>query len=275
MSVQIGKPQLRLEIEALVRIADNVLEIALPLKDNRTLSRLTADDAHVDLWPKERQPFPADAVLVMAHRFFIQVEWFRQFIWFRRTENRDELWSATIMEEDLGSAGFPSESIRPESVAMACAEDTSLVFSVSRYGPRDESLVELLCGFLSTGGGSIGSLESVVATAYISFAQIRLLVQRIEMHRAKIAVVKQRNAELASRNETEIVRVARELGLDPVPSGDGPTAWSARCPSQGRRYVLWLSSKSDQFGCPYCQTKGGVDELRAFASKEDGHEHLA
>jgi hypothetical protein len=272
MSVQIGKPQLRLDIEALVRIADNVLETALPLEDKRAPSRLTADDAHIDLWSKERQPLPADAVLVMVHRFFIQVEWFRQFIWFRRTEDRDELWSATIMEEHLDSADFPSECTRPESVAVAFARNTSRVFSVCRQGPGDESLIELLCGFLSTGGGSIGSLESVVATAYISFAQIRLLVQRIELHREKVAAVKARNAELATRNETEIVRVARELGLDPVPSGDGPTAWAARCPNQGHRYVLWLSTKSDQFGCPYCQRKGGVGELIAFAEKEDDRE---
>ena len=115
MSVQIGKPQLRLDIEALVRTADNVLELAYPLKDIKEPSRLTADDAHIDSWAKQKQPPPADAVLVMAHRFFIQIEWFRQFIWFRRTDDRDELWSATGMEEDLGSAGFPSESTRPST----------------------------------------------------------------------------------------------------------------------------------------------------------------
>ena len=275
MSVQIGKPQLRLDIEALVRIADNVLELAHPLKGIKEPSRFTADDAHIDSWAKQKQPLPADAVLVMVHRFYIQIDWFRQFIWFRRTDDRDELWSATDMEEDLGSAGFPSESTRPECVAAACAERTSLVFSVSRQGPRDESLVELLCGFLTTGGGSIRSLDSVVATAYISFPQIRLLVKRIEMHETKVAVVKENNAKLAAQNETEIVRVAHELGLEPVPSGDGPTAWAARCSRQGKRYVMWLSAKSDQFGCPYCSVKGGVDELRAFIAKEDRHEHLA
>jgi len=88
MSVQIGKPQLHLDIEALVRIADNVLEIAHPLKDQKEPSRLTADDAHIDSWAKQKQPLPADAVLVMAHRFYIQIEWFRQFIWFRRTDDR-------------------------------------------------------------------------------------------------------------------------------------------------------------------------------------------
>jgi hypothetical protein len=272
MSVQIGKPQLRLDIEALVRVADGALEISYPLRHSSQPSRLTADDAQTDLWAKKTQPLPVDAALVMVHRFFIQIEWFRQFIWFRRTEDRDELWSATIMEEDLRAAGFPSESTRPQSVAAACADVTSLVLSVRRQGSSDESLAELLCLFLNTNAGSIRSLDSVVATAYISRPQLRLLIQRIELHRAKVAVVKDRNAEIARQNETEIVKVARELGLDPIPSGDGPTTWSARCPRQGRRYVLWLSTKSDQFGCPYCQVKGSVTELIAFAKKEDGRE---
>ena len=65
--------------------------------------------------------------------------------------------------------------------------------------------MELLCGFLTTGGGSIRSLDSVVARSYISFPQIRLLVKRIELHEAKVAAVKENNAKVAAQNETEIV----------------------------------------------------------------------
>jgi hypothetical protein len=269
MSVQIGNPQLQLDIESLVRVSDSALEAAYPLERPVTPSRLTADDAHVDLWAKQTDPLPEDAILVMIHQFYLQVEWFRQVIWFRRTDDRDELWSATIMEDDLGADANIFEYTTPEEIAAVCADDTSLALSVRRQGPRDESLVELLCAFLITGGGNFRGLDYVMATAHVGFPQLRLLAKRIDLHIDRVKATKAKNAELASQNETEIVRVARELGLHPIPSGDGPTAWNARCPYQNNRYTLWLSSKNgDQFGCPYCQVKGDADVLRDFI---EGH----
>ena len=270
MSVQIGKPNLRLEIATLIDIADASFESARPTKALPTGSRLREDDAYVDIWQGQREPLPDAAVLVMIHRLFFQIEWFYQAIWFRRTEQRDELWAATIMDVDFAYDGQSLHGVQPEQIAAACEGSTSRVFGARRADSFDESLIELLCSYFATGGGGPWGLDQLVATAYVGYPQFRLLYQRLDLHREECKLVHERNIAHASCHETEIVRVARELGLDPRPSGDGPTAWDARCPGQNGRYTLWISAGAGQFGCPYCRVKGGIDELRAFISKRSG-----
>ena len=63
---------------------------------------------------------------------------------------------------------------------------------------------------------------------------------------------------------SELVAVARELGLNPQPSGEGPHHWRAHCP--GTHHSLMISSSSNQFGCGYCKVKGGAEELREFVA---------
>jgi hypothetical protein len=62
--------------------------------------------------------------------------------------------------------------------------------------------------------------------------------------------------------DSEIVAAARELRLDPEPSGTGPASWYARCP--GTNHSLRIQAETGQFGCGYCKQKGGVEELRRF-----------
>jgi hypothetical protein len=73
------------------------------------------------------------------------------------------------------------------------------------------------------------------------------------------------NAEAARAEESQLVVVARELGLSPEPSGEGPHHWHSRCP--GTNHGLMISSSSDQFGCGYCKVKGGAEELREFVAR--------
>jgi hypothetical protein len=65
--------------------------------------------------------------------------------------------------------------------------------------------------------------------------------------------------------EAEIVTTARELRLNPEPSGTSGTAWQAKCPG-GHHYIMISAVKND-FGCGYCRRKGGPVELRVFATK--------
>ena len=76
------------------------------------------------------------------------------------------------------------------------------------------------------------------------------------------------NKQKAREAETEIIKVARELGLSPEPTGEGPSYWFARCPGKihGKtgNHVFFINAATNSFGCGWCHRKGGVEELRAF-----------
>jgi hypothetical protein len=64
------------------------------------------------------------------------------------------------------------------------------------------------------------------------------------------------NSRKARKAETEIIKVARELGLFPKPTGEGPNSWYAACP--GRNHVLFISGAANSFGCGWCKRKGAI-----------------
>jgi hypothetical protein len=67
----------------------------------------------------------------------------------------------------------------------------------------------------------------------------------------------------AERKATPIVFTARELHLNPRPSGRNANDWYADCPS-GRGHSIMIGASSNQFGCGYCHWKGGPEELLRF-----------
>ncbi|NCF52491.1 hypothetical protein GWP57_12835 [Gammaproteobacteria bacterium] len=266
MSIQIGLAQLQLDNDAIARFTNSALD---------DQSRFTTEAAQIDLWGKKREQLPDSAIPVLVHQIFFQIEWFDQISWFNRTEERDELWVFTDVFTNVQARLLALKPLKRADALLAFGQKVTPTISVPRSGSFDESLLALLSAFLSTPAGAVAGMERITATAYINKAHLRVILECIESYRERKRLQSEEYMRQARGNETEIVRVARELGLDPVPSGDSPTAWIARCPGQRGRYTLWLSAKSDQFGCPYCRVRGGIDELRVFLAKEDGHEHLA
>ena len=65
--------------------------------------------------------------------------------------------------------------------------------------------------------------------------------------------------------ETEIILVARELELNPQPTGTGPDYWQATCPMTN--HPLYINAAENEFGCGWCKRKGGIKELRAFVKE--------
>jgi len=61
-----------------------------------------------------------------------------------------------------------------------------------------------------------------------------------------------------------ILHAARELKLDPEPSGTSPGSWQARCPAT--QHYLMIQAHNGEFGCGYCRWRGGVNELRKFVA---------
>jgi hypothetical protein len=97
--------------------------------------------------------------------------------------------------------------------------------------------------------------EEFIAGGIVNKSAFDSLVGRIE-HELED------NAQKARETETEIIKVARELGLSPKPTGTGPTYWWARCPETNHH--LYINAAEDSFGCGWCKRKGAVEELRAF-----------
>ena len=134
-----------------------------------------------------------------------------------------------------------------------------------RSGTFDESLIELLGGFFSTPAGAPGDIDHLIATGYINKAHFRTLLERVKCYREKERLEREAFSKQAYENETEIIHVARELGLNPEPAGIGPIQWYANCPGTG--HTLMITTSNDDFGCGYCRVKGGIDELRAFVAE--------
>ena len=138
----------------------------------------------------------------------------------------------------------------------------------------DESLIDLLSCYFGSGAGTPLGVEYMTAAGYVSSSQFETLHLRVLSDGARREREHREWSQQALENETEIIRVARELGLHPEPAGVGPVQWYSRCPGRPGHRLMILSG-SDEYFCGYCSVKGGVAELRAFVSKEAGHEHLA
>ena len=160
-----------------------------------------------------------------------------------------------------------ADALLPFGQKVTCA------ISVPRSGALEESLLGLLSAFFCTPVGALVDLEHITAIGYVNKAHLRPMLSCIESYREQKRIESEEYARQARENETEIIHVARELGLRPEPAGIGPIQWYANCP--GKQHRLMITTTDDQFGCGYCRVNGGVDELRAFVAKEAGHEHLA
>ena len=257
MSVQIGIAQLQLGNDEITRIMDAALT---------DVPRAHGEDAAFDLWGKNGTGLPATAVPVLVHEVFCEIEWFEQIIWFNRTETSDELWTFTDLDLDIRrSLNDVRASTRPGCLARF-GRHAACAISVPRARDFDESLLELLGCFFTTQAGAPGDIKHLIATAYINKAHFKLLLERVELHRERERLEHEEFSRQAYENETEIIHVARELGLNPEPAGIGPVQWYANCPRTAG-HPLRITTSDDYFFCGYCSVSGGVDELRAFVAE--------
>jgi hypothetical protein len=261
MTVQIESPRLQLCNASIARIADQSLEFR---------ARVSNDDAKTNIWCKDMQQRPAMAVFLLAHEIYFVIEHFDQAIWFNRTEDRDELWAITEEFKELRPA---LAELRPDEQAGYIdnfGRHCACVLSVPRARSFDESVIDLLSCYFGSGAGTPLGVEHMTAAGYISSAQFELLHQRVLSDGVRREREHKEWSQLARENESEIIRVARELGLHPEPAGFGPVQWYARCPAKSLHRLMITTSK-DEFGCGYCRVRGGVEELRRFVDKGVDH----
>ncbi len=198
-------------------------------KPAEPVTEITADP-----WLKNaanRAPVPGDAVPVCTYEVSFLLGSYPESAFLRRTVAADELWFRSDHHEGRAVISPP----HPDDHSAAC--ELFEILTASR------ALASWPAGFTAPGLLSEEEYGRILATLDAEFSS---------------------NAEAARAEESQLVVVARELGLNPEPSGEGPHHWRAHCP--GTNHSLMISSSSDQFGCGYCKVKGGAEKLREFVA---------
>lgn len=179
---------------------------------------------------------PRDASLVCSYEIstsmFTEDE---ESVFFRRTNERDELW--------ISDFGFGSQK-------------EGCVYAVPKQYDENTACLKLLEKLFahSFSGTPTKFLKSGIVTK-----------DEFESILGKIKSAFEKNIKDAHKNETEIVKAAKELKLYTRPDGSNPGYWLATCP--GTNHSLLLNASLDEFWCGYCNRKGGIDELREFVKE--------
>jgi len=175
---------------------------------------------------------PTDASLICSYDSDFGLDSHEVAAYFRRTTNRDELW---LKGSSKTGCAYTSPS-----------QDTAHSASLRLLGRLYRAIVgfEWPAEFISPG--------------LINKPSFTKLVRQIERELDD-------NRQKALKNRTEIILVAKELGLSPRPTGKSRDLWASNCP--GTSHFLYLSSTGNSFGCGWCKRKGGPEDLRVFVDE--------
>lgn len=182
--------------------------------------------------PSPPPAVPSDAVLVCAYLLWVGIDHIDEEAWFLRSSGVDTLWRWNQHQHS-----------RPFSAPSAAAPDVAA-----------RRLFEMTI----RGAWAFQCPTHVVRPGLLSEEDVKQIL-------ASIHADLERHAEEARSSEGDIVRVARELGLGPEPTGTGPVHWRARCP--GTNHPLYIQAATGTFGCGWCRRKGGEAELRKFVAE--------
>jgi Flp pilus assembly protein TadD, contains TPR repeats len=218
-----------------------------------------------DPWLKKAEKteyFPDDARFACAYEIHPVVEYFAVATFLRRTETIDELWvGATVNDRTFSAEDFKRVGLW----------GIGRVFAITRKGDELTACLKLI-ELLFRARHGFEWPEAFLVTGIVDESSFTSTVRKIEKELDE-------NKQKARETETAIIEVARNLGLSPKPTGEGPSHWFARCPGKinGKTgsHVLFINAAEDSFGCGWCRRKGGVEELRAFVKeRKDGKQRI-
>jgi len=214
------------------------------------------DVIFADPWLKKSEKttsLPNDARFACSYELNLVVERFDEAAFFRRTETTDELW--------IGAGGIADGTSSAKNFEGAKLSYIGCVFAVPRKGEEVTACLKLMELFFRARHGFEWPSKFVVP-GIVDKSAFDSLIGRIENELEE-------NRQKAASAETDIIKVARKLGLSPKPTGEGPSHWYARCPETN--HILFIDAAENSFGCGWCKRKGTVQELRAFVKeRKDG-----
>lgn len=200
----------------------------------------------IALWPGGRETvaiLPGFLRLVCEYEEDVFVDGLRARLYFARSGDSDVLYHWN----ELDGGPDPSDDQAPYVRATVAAV-------APRSGTERQAAARML--------GAVW--RSQWGTSHPRRYRSGELVSRVVFRRVRGEIEAEweaRRAEAEKHRGAELIRVAEELGLQPQPAGAGPHAWYINCPT-GRGHRAQAESKSNQWGCGYCQVRGGPAELR-------------
>lgn len=216
--------------------------------------------AFVDPWsrqPQHQGDIPDWAQFVGAWDLDVGIDTLYEAVFIARDDRMDRLWSLTMTSEKLMIESLEARERGDHGWAKAkliCG----CVAGAARDGTPSEAakvLLDRLFRALVRYSGPRPPYTAGLLTSEEIAAVVRRIVQEFEVN-AQLA-------EAADRlHQAPILKLARDLKLNPRPAGHNSAAWIADCVR--RSHFIMISPSSNQFGCGYCKRKGGPAELRAF-----------
>lgn len=179
------------------------------------------------------QAIPAEALHLCSYEYFMIVQEFEVSVYLHRTGDTDELW----ISEDYAHHKEPLFTVPRKNSVHSAGKRLFDLYIRGSVGHRWPSR------FIDAGIINEDAFDNIVGNIKEELDQ---------------------NVKSAEKNETEIIKVARELKLNPTPTGTGPAHWRANCPGTGHH--LLIQAETNSFGCGYCKRKGNSDELQTFVA---------
>jgi hypothetical protein len=211
--------------------------------------------------PGNAGPVPDDAQFILAFEADeLGLAEYEETLYLRRTPESDELWSAGVLYyglSDLRARGgrLSAHNLRthlPDSMWQ------SKVAEARKVGTVKDAAVFLMQAYVAAVSG-FSSVNATTAAGILGARELEQCLAGIGRARQRRKAAAQLRAE---RLPTIMVAALRELGLNPEPADRGADLWRASCP--GTKHSLMINAKLGEFGCGYCNTSGGVAELRTF-----------
>jgi hypothetical protein len=216
--------------------------------------------AFVDPWshqPQHRGDIPDHAVLAGAWHLDVGIDIIHEALFLARDHHGDRLWSLIT----------PSESVTRESLSARERGDCSWVKMMITSGcvagaarrrtPGEAARIlldRLLRARIPFSGPRPPYISGLLAGQELT-SMVGIITDELRSNALA--------AEVASLDhEALIIKVARDLGLNPRPAGHNRTAWIADCAR--RSHFIMISPSDNKFGCGYCKRAGGPAELQAF-----------
>lgn len=234
----------------------------------------SSNEIHVTPWPNPESQSdgpPAGGKFVCAYSLHLGADEVDEAAVFIRGATKDELWVVsrvgprTLDELEKGhytAIVDPQPSSAPQSVELLIERDDILTWGLAVWTNPTGSVVDASQKLLDTLFRSRlghGWPTRFVRGGLIGHEGFDGLIDRLKSEL-------EANAAAAREKRSEIVAAAETLGLEPSPTGTGPNFWQARCPS-GRPHYVYINAENNQFGCGYCERKGGPDELAEFVAE--------
>ena len=203
------------------------------------------------------KPLPTDVRLVCSYELEVQGVWeIEQAVFFRRTQTADELWLASGETLSIIKS-IADGTASPHDLDLSGVIELGCVLAVPKQGEESTACLQLLDEVTRSRVGFYMPTRFFVAGMVNESGFNKMTGQ--------ISLELKNNSAKAKESESEIIEIARELGLNPVPTGRSPQQWTAACP--GTNHNLDVNSAANSFGCGWCKKKGGPDELRIFVSE--------